>query len=180
MNQKQLLYIDLDSTIFNFQKQFNKYHTINTGEDLSHQSWDGYELYKLFGLSKEHQYKYLSQANFFEDMKPYDNAIPTILDLIDKYSVFFVTTCVVAEAFSGKYKSLKKHLGDKFDISMLITMQDKHILRNGIIIDDNPYTLSYCKENGHTVIKFCQDYNSEVKVDHEITQWSQIRDILLP
>lgn len=175
------IYCDLDNTLFNFQKQYNKYHTICTGEDLSHQKWDGYALHELFNLPKEDQYKYLSQIGFFEDMEPYDNAIEVIKELIDKYNVKFVTTCVVPEAFSGKYHSLKKYLGDEFDISMLITMQDKHYLQQGIIIDDNPSTLLDCAKHGHITVRFYHDYNSHVdNVDYTVTNWDQIRYIFLP
>lgn len=172
------LYLDMDSTIFDYWESFNVHHTMNTGEDKWHVDWAHYHIHELYGISYADRYKYLTQEGFFKNMNPYDGSIETIHRLMDKYNILFVTNCVVKEAFQEKHDALVKHFGSKFDIEMLVALKHKHFLTKGLIIDDNPDVLEKCKTNGHDVIIFDQPWNKTIS-GKRVSSWHEIEKILL-
>ena len=130
----------------------------------------------LLGLPFEEWYIPLTKSEFFEDMKPFNNAIEVINNLYrsNKYNIYFVSTIVVPEAYIGKIKSLKKYFNWFDHFKHLKTMNDKHQLKSGVIIDDSPSVLekSY---NHHKTIKFFHSYNKDVLTNEVINSWSQLK-----
>lgn len=168
------VYIDLDNTFFDYKKQFVAYHKQNTGEDLSHIKWDGYRVHEKFGLTYDERYKYLSQRGFFETMPPMENAVSVVNALQNKEctNLLFVSNGVVPEAYAGKIHALS-NLFPWFDIAQLVMLKDKHLLEDGIIIDDNPFVLNKCM-NKHFVIAFTQEYNLDAPCHNRVESWANV------
>lgn len=166
------IYIDLDNTIFDFLDRYCLYHLLNTGIKFKPSDIKSYDfMTSQFGLSEEKKYEYLKQDKFFDEMKIYDNADKVIQDLYDAgYNIYFVTTCVVHEAYAGKAKSLER-LFTWFNHSKhMKTMADKHLLVAGVIIDDNPTVIE--NSNGHhKTVLFSQPHNIGQKADLIINGW---------
>lgn len=167
------IYIDLDNTAFKFLDRYCLYHKLNSGSNFKPNDIKSYNfMTSQFGLTEEKKYDYLKQNKFFDDMEMYENAKEIIQRLYDnEYNVYFVTTCVVHEAYAGKAKSLEK-VFPWFNHSIhMKTMADKHLLVAGLIIDDNPTVIE--KSNGyHITVMFDQQYNSHQKADLVINNWN--------
>jgi len=170
------IYIDLDSTVFDYKQSYLRHHFLATGEVITQSVLDkyGYALHRACGLDDDTKYKYLKHKSFFREMIPYDGAIETIQRLYQtgKYKIIFVTHIVVPEAYMGKVESLQKFFG-WFDFEQhLVTLKDKHLLVKGIIIDDNPYVLEKSRDH-HITIAFDQPWNRDVKSDFRIEGWNE-------
>lgn len=173
------IYIDMDSTIFDYRSQFNKYHHLNTGNDLSHISWDTYHTHRLYGIPDAERYKYLDQENFFKEMSLYPNAKEVINEIKKNFNVYFVTHAVVKNAYKEKLESLLEHF-HWFEQDHLIFMKDKHLLKSGVIIDDNPMVIGNALKY-HKVIIPSQEWNLEI--DHPLRfnpehEWLNVLNIL--
>ena len=167
------IYIDLDNTAFKFLDRYCLYHKLNCDVDFKPSDIKSYDfMTSQFGLTEEKKYNYLKQSKFFDDMEMYENAEEIIQRLYDSgYTIYFVTTCVVHEAYAGKAKSLEK-VFTWFDHSIhMKTMTDKHLLVAGLIIDDNPTVIE--KSNGHHItVIFNQQHNLHQKADLVINGWN--------
>jgi len=170
------IYVDLDSTLYDYKKSYLRYHFQKTGEIITQSAVDnnGYALHKACGLDEDSKYEYLRHENFFKDMLPYDGAINTIDSLYKsgKYEIIFVTHIVVPEAYMGKVESLQKFF-NWFDFEQhLVTMKNKHLLVKGVIIDDNPFVIK--NSNGHHItIAFNQPWNTDIDSDFRINGWDE-------
>jgi 5'(3')-deoxyribonucleotidase len=176
---KQLLYIDMDSTIFNFIFQYSKHHFMKTGQrilPLLHELSKSYHFHDIYGISDHRKYDYLT-VEFFETMRPYPNAIETIDKLSNKFDIKFTTHCVTPYAYEGKVRSLSKWF-DWFDLEdNIIVIKDKHLLRPSIIIDDNPYVLNSCKNNNFITIKYSQPWNKDITSSYSVYNWREVEQL---
>lgn len=169
-----IVYIDLDSTVFNYRAAYTGAHFEETGKHIDPTDEElievGYHMNELFGISEEDKYNYLTE-DFFAYMTPYENAIDTISEIHQMdIEIRFVTHLVTDYAYRGKVKSLKKKF-DWFEPDHhLICMKDKHLLIPGIIIDDNPTVIESSKGH-HVVVKYNQPWNKHVTTDYSVSGW---------
>jgi len=175
------IYIDMDSTIFDYISEYCKRFFEDTGIRKSpnsvYKQAKKYHINDIFGIRDEYKYKFLDKR-FFEEMTAYNNAIETISYLRQFFDVRFVTHIVTKEAFIGKVNRLEKEF-DWFSFDEhLISIKDKHLLQPSIIIDDNPFVLEKCMENKFLVIKFKQPWNEDVKTNFEVNNWEEVKNLL--
>ena len=167
------IYADLDSTIYKFLDRFCLYHKLNGGKEYKPEDIESYDfMTNQFGLEESKKFNYLKQSKFFDDMETYDNAIEIIQALYDAgYTIYFVSTIVVPEAYAGKVNALEKAF-PWFDHSKhLKTMTDKHLLVSGLIIDDNPTVID--SSNGHHItVMPSHKFNLHQKADLIIDGWN--------
>ena len=173
------LYIDMDSTVFDYFNAYKEAHYRETGAylSISEESVDGYHgINELFGVPDEEKYKYLTEE-FFENMKPYEDSIDSINTIKEVYdlNIYFVSYAVTLDAYKGKVKSLQKHFPDWFEFDKhLIIMRDKHILTSGIIVDDNPFVINNSWRHHKTVV-FDKPWNrKDVIFNYRAKNWKYV------
>jgi len=178
-----IIYIDLDSTVFDYRHAYSKAHEKHTGDLIIPTDEElvsvGYHMNKLFGLSEVDKYDYLTQ-DFFRNMKPYQYSI-TSIEILHRlgYEIRFVTHIVTTHAYEGKVQSLMQYFNWFVFDHHLICMKDKHLLLPGIIIDDNP-TVIEASMGHHVVIKYDQPWNTHVEADYSISRWGlHLTDLIL-
>ena len=175
------LYLDMDSTVFDYLFEYSKRHFEEIGEriQITDDKLDGrYHIHELFGISERFKYRYLDER-FFEEMPFYPNAKEVINDLHKRYKIVFVTHIVTKEAFKGKVNRLEKEFKWFNFEDNLITLKDKHLLEPSLIIDDNPYVLNECFKRGFLVCKYKQKWNENASAHLEVNDWNEIRKWLL-
>lgn len=112
-----ILYIDLDNTIFDYDKQLATYQLMYP--DVKY----------VQGLPM-----------FFETLIPLPNAIETVKLLMETYNVWFLTAPSYMNplSYTGKRISIETHFGIEF-CKRLIMCYDKSLLKGDILIDDNAF-----------------------------------------
>jgi len=180
INGKPLIYVDMDSTIFDYISAFEEAYFKATGEKISvtENQCSKYHFHEIFGLSEEERYKYLNE-DFFENMKPYEGMVEVINDFWDDFEFRFVTHIVVPnrDTYYGKIKSLRKHFPKFIDDTHMITMREKWLLYPSIIIDDNPEVLRKCYEEEFVTVKPIHFWNKDVKAVFEFNTSLYLRKL---
>lgn len=179
-NNKPIIYVDMDSTIFDYISAFEEAHFKETGQRIkvTEQKCSKYHFHELFGLSDKDGYKYLNKE-FFENMKPYDGLAEVINKLWDKFEFRFVTHIVVPnrDSYYGKILSLKKWFPRIQEDTHMITMREKWLLTPSVIIDDNPEVLKKCGEMNFVTVKPRHFWNKNVESDYEFENAIELAEI---
>ena len=176
-----LLYIDMDSTVFDYVRAYSNTHFEHTGDRIlpTPSMLGKYHINDVYGIPDSNKYYYLT-SEFFESMRPYNGAVESIdsIHKEGKFNIKFVTHLVTMDAYKGKCLSLRKHFEWFDEDEHLICMKDKHLLIPGVIIDDNPYVLE--KSCGHhTTIAYDQPWNKHSKhVDYRACNWGEVVSVL--
>lgn len=180
------IFIDMDQTIVDFSTPFyNKAkETINGDLDTSFSEmkesnrWDIQSV--LFGSNKDKEAitdMIFSSPGFWLNMKPYAGAIEAVQEISRSNKVYLVTAPwhKSVNCYIEKYYWVLNNLPE-FDISKLLYIKDKHLLKGDIIIDDKPKYLEYnsCKYS----IAFKHEYNKDVEVNFRSDDWNEIKDYI--
>jgi len=119
MQQKQIIYVDLDGVMVDLETHAVERHGPDAIKNLG----------KLASIDKD----------LFEDPQPIPGAIEAVKKLTEVYEVYFLTTAPWSNAnsWSSKRRWVQKNLG-KFAHKKLIISHRKDLCMGEYLIDDRP------------------------------------------
>ncbi len=161
MDKKQIL-LDVDGVLANFVQGSIDFHGMNSEfkwEDAT--DWTYYKK-SPWSLTSREFFLPLDTVEFWENLKPYEYAVPFYRFLKTLGAELTICTAVPdgsVNAASGKYRWLKKHLG--IDSSDVVITRKKHLLANDhtLLIDDAMHNAIGFRNNGGNVILFPRPWN---------------------
>lgn len=168
------LFIDFDGVIVDFNAQYCKVYNRHHNHQITVKDFTCWELEKCFpGIPL-----YCAEESFYKNIE----LIPYVKEYLDKLhfsgsSLYIVTGTVPFRQLGYKYDALKRFFPWMTE-QRVITMWDKYLLGDGVLVDDNPNLL--LKYSGK---KVCvgYEYNKHVKgkVDLWSNNWQEIGKFLL-
>jgi len=183
---KNVILIDMDNTLANFDKEFAKRWVAARPDDETTMITERkhFELEENFDAELAPvAVKIMSTAGFFIDFEPAPGAVTAVQEMLEAgYTVFFCTaphpfqyeTCV-----AEKYAWVRKHFGDDYLARIIIT-RDKSVVKGTVLIDDKPLVKGACPNPEWTHVLFQASYNKEVTDKPRLTQFSEWRNVIVP
>lgn len=142
---------DLDDVLANTLETLISKWNLITGNNKTINDCKNWDLKIDFD---ESIFEIFKEENFFRNLKPLENAVKTINELIsnDHYEVYIVSACGSVREYGEKYEWIQEHIPN-FKMSKFINCSEKDIIRADVIIDDNVETLIKCEPYMSVVAK---------------------------
>lgn len=183
---KNVILIDMDNTLANFDAEFAKRWVAARPGDETTMITERvhFELEENFDSELAPlAVKIMSTPGFFIEFAPAPGAVTAVKEMVDAgYTVFFCTaphpfqyeTCV-----AEKYAWVRKHFGDDYLARIIIT-RDKTVVKGTVLIDDKPAVKGAEEAPEWTHVVFQASYNKEVTSKPRLTQFSDWREVIVP
>jgi cytidylate kinase/5'(3')-deoxyribonucleotidase len=122
--RKEILYIDLDGVVCDFDKAINDVYP-----DLKYLSIVDKEL-SIENIIREN-------PSFFENLPPYEGAIDAVKKLFNLYDVYFLSTPMwsIPESYKGKRIWIEKYFGQLSKKRLILTHRKDLVIGNYLVDD---------------------------------------------
>lgn len=149
----------MDGVLADFEAGIKRYCSIDDADKFD--NWEGRS--KIVDKICE------QNKDIFDDLPPIEGGIEAIMELSEKYSVYFLSTPMrsIPESYSGKRKWIDKHFGE-WGSKRLILTHRKDLCIGDYLIDDR--TLNGASDFTGEFIKFGSD---------TFPHWDSIKNYLL-
>lgn len=141
--KRPLVLLDFDDVLFDFLGTAIKEYNKTTGERVKLtdvKSWDLSEVGDIHIFMK-----IIKNPNLWLEMPEKDNSMKVVQRLINdgRWNVLICTACTTLEEYLVKVKLIEERIPG-FDLSKIINIADKHLIRGDIIVDDKIENLDKC------------------------------------
>ena len=174
----QIVLIDVDSTINNFQEHFlrlfkEKYPDVSRKLSLHPTHIE------VLTLDKDKAMEVLESDGFTNGMVPLEGAVNAIQQIESRgFTVFFCTTLVTdnSNALKDRIHWIGKWFGEKF-MNRVIFTKDKSLIRGNFLIDDSPIKTKGILQPEWKLIVFDMSYNQNDQCYGRIFGWTDLDSI---
>ena len=182
---KTIVLVDMDMTLnhmeITFTDYLKKYYPWPL-EELEEKNMTKYEMMTWYRpripeiMHKELIARVFNTRGFWEVIPIQKHAAEVMEEMVEKFDVHIVTSPWIdyKDCYKEKRNWVEEHL-PFFDVVNIIFTRNKYLINGDVLIDDAPH---YLDEFPNEKIVFDQPYNREVKGDHRVTDWLEIREIL--
>lgn len=138
----QIVLIDMDGVIANWQKQFDLYLETHLPhiERIPFENITSFKTQKFY--PEEHRAeiaKVMDMPRFYSTLEPYEGAVEALVELDSRYRTYLCTAPYVTNptCASEKMEWVEKYLGHRWLEKMVIT-SDKTLVYGDVLVDDKP------------------------------------------
>ncbi len=129
--RKKILYIDMDGVVADFDKALENYDS-----EINNQN---HENDPIQATLRNQKVDVICEANddFFHHLPPIDGAKEAVLQLFEKFDIYFLSTPMwnAPHSFTGKRIWIEKHFGEMASKRLILTHR-KDLNRGDFLIDD--------------------------------------------
>lgn len=170
MRTKKRIAVDLDEVLGDIYGKFLQYFERDLGWRPKWEDYVGRKIYELEGA--EHLRKYLHARGFFADVKVMPNSQEVLLELMDYYEIFIVTsTMEFRHSMEDKLDWLTIHF-PFIKWQNMVMCGDKSIIHADYMIDDHVRNLKAFDGKG---ILYTSSHNVHDEQYTRVNNWLEVR-----
>lgn len=138
---KQILYLDLDNTLFNLIETILNRYNIAYNDNLSVKDFVHYDVTRHIKPECKHLFNEFGDEDTFMHLSPYPGVVDAIEYLNEKYQVYYASA---GHPYTQTYRNnLLMKWFPSFKTRQLIMIRDKHLLVGDALVDDSYENLVY-------------------------------------
>lgn len=166
--------IDLDSTITNFGEVLLRYLNQRNGTNYAYHEINNWH---WFDENFFDPWEPLRYAQFWDNVKPYPNAIKVIENLVDEGNeVYIVTASFFIPSLSKKINNTLSWFNfSAINESNIIIAKRKDIIEGDVLIDDG---LHNCEAYPGMVLLYNQPWNQKKDWTFRAHNWNEVDEML--
>ena len=175
--KRPIVLIDYDDVLFDFlgtvTKKYNEIKKANIVLS-DYKSWDFSEVGDVHTFMK-----IIKNPDLWKDMPEKGNALQIVQTLINdgRWNILICTACTTLEEYIVKVNVIEKKIPG-FDAAKILNIEDKHLIRGDIIVDDKVENLDKCAKYGMHCILMDMPHNQMCNTYQRITSLDCLLKIL--